>query len=136
MPGMDGLELLVIGRRGHQPLQYLDGAFVDADGEPIADLQDLTCYQCMSRYYTHRDDPVQFCPGCGGWERPAFETLDALLEWAGEQSFAFLLHSVQGAFAVRVESGWWLRMAPHGSLIERDPAVHDVVALRTPAGRT
>ncbi len=132
MPGMEGLELLVIGRQGHQPLRYLDGAYLDERGEPIGDLQDMTCYQCMSRYYTHREDPVQFCPGCGGWERAPFDSLDGFLEWATNQSFTFVQHGTQRAFAVCIDGGWSLRMAPSTEGIQRDPRVSDVFALGTP----
>jgi hypothetical protein len=136
MPGMNGLELLVISQHGHEGLQYLEGLFCNERGEPIPELLDQTCYQCMSRYFTHRETPVQFCPGCGGWERPPMETLAAMLEWASSQSFDYLEHGPNGAYAVRVDGGWWLRMAPEARLIQQDPLVHDVVVLRAPRTRS
>ena len=136
MPGMDGLELLVIGRQGHQPLRYVDGTYQDARGEPIDDLLDMSCYHCMSRYYTHRNDPVQFCPGCGGWERSPFETLDAFLAWAAEQSFAFLQHGHQRAYAVRVEGQWSLQLAGNADDLQRDPRISDVIPLDRAGART
>jgi len=121
-----GIELLVIAKGQSFELRYESGKYLKPNGEEIDNLLDMTCYACGNAYYTLEDEPIEFCPHCGHFDRRQFDSFDELRTWAREQSWAFVKEIEHRYFAVFQEGRWGLRPARSADELKRTRRFDDV----------
>lgn len=134
MSRMDGLELMVIGRKRHFELQWEGGGYVDRRGRPITGLLDMTCYSCGAGYYTLEEEAIAFCPACGFIERDAPKSWAEMAEWARNQDWSYLEKVGKWPFGVNGARGWALKFAKDANELLRSGQYGEVRRLWPPSG--
>lgn len=118
MNPMRGLEMVVIGKDKFFDILYDGGVYRDRKGQPVEGLLDMICFGCAAAYYTIEDQPIEFCPSCGQFERARFETLREIAQWSNKQNWKFLDRTGNQVFAVTRGDGWYLAFAKDRTQLE------------------
>ena len=107
MRNLIGLEMICFERSRHFELVYEQGRYWTSRGEEVEGLADMSCYVCSTAYFTTRGDGIDFCPGCGHFDRRRFESLEALKAHLQGVDFSWL--KINGLSALKVETwdGYW-----------------------------
>lgn len=116
MRNLVGLEMVCFERSKHFELVYEAGSYIDAKGEKVNGLLDMNCYVCTAAYYTTSGDGIDFCPGCGHFDRKRFDTIEALREHLLGVDLSWLARNRLTALLIETWEGEW-RLTFH-----RDPA--------------
>ena len=102
-----GLEMTCFARSKHFDLVYQGGVYLDGKGEEVRGLRDLNCYVCTQSYYTLSDDGIDFCPGCGHFDRKRFDSLEGLREHLMGVDFSWLKRNGLSALCAETWEGEW-----------------------------
>ena len=107
MRNLVGLEMICFERTKHFELVYEGGTYLDEKGKQVNGLLDMNCYVCTAAYYTTSGDGIDFCPGCGHFDRKRFDTLEALRDHLLGVDFSWLNRSGLTALLVETWEGEW-----------------------------
>ena len=129
---MRGLEMIVIGKEKHFEIFYRGGGYADAAGKPVDGLMDMICFNCSGAYYTVEEQPIEFCPACGQFERMGFENLREISQWANMQNWKFLKITGNSVFAVTRGEGWFLAFAKDKMMLEMKGIYMEINQLHSP----
>jgi len=107
MRNLVGLEMLCFERTKHYELVYEDGKYWTSQGKEVTGLLDMNCYVCSTSYYTTSGDGIDFCPGCGHFDRKRFDSLEDLQGHLRGVDFSWLKRSGLKALNVETWDGYW-----------------------------
>ena len=107
MRNLVGLEMVCFERSRHFEMVYEGGGYRDAKGEEVKGLLDMNCYICTQSYFTTSGDGIDFCPGCGHFDRKRFDTDLALKEHLLGVDLSWLARNGHQALCVETWEGDW-----------------------------
>lgn len=129
MSTIRGLEMIAIGKEKHFEIFYEEGEYRDRKGQRVEGLMDMICFACGASYYTVEEQPIEFCPACGQFERMRFENVREISQWANKQNWKFLKYTGNMVFAVTRGEEWYLAFAKDRARLEQRGTFLEIQAL-------
>jgi hypothetical protein len=121
MRNLVGLEMVCFARSKHFEVRYEGGAYVNENGAQVEGLLDMNCYVCTVAYYTTSGDGIDFCPGCGHFDRKRFDSSEALRDHLLGVDLSWLARNNLNALLVETWEGEW-RLTFHRAPAQLDAA--------------
>jgi ribosomal protein L37E len=121
-----GIELKALGKSRAIDIRYEGGDYFGPNGQVLDTLMDMSCYNCGNAYYTLEEDPIEFCPHCGFFERRKFDNYEDLRVWAREQTWNFVKSIAEIYVAVQLDDRWEVRPTSNPEVLKRSDRYEDV----------